>query len=122
MVTVTVGILGTLLAVLLASCDIRSLFYFFQKVLGLLSSGVVGIFILGIFTRRTSAAAALVGTAALVWVTRFTDLYFFLYATVDIGVTVGTGFLASFLWPQRASIAALTWRGRRPNSARANDV
>ena len=99
--TAFVGFLGTGIALLLASTPIDSLFFFFQKMLGLISSGLVGIFILGIFTRRAHARGALVGAAmsvpVLYFLSQYTSLHFYLYAIVGIGTAVGVGYLASLL-------------------------
>jgi SSS family solute:Na+ symporter len=101
--TVLLGLIAVATAFVLVAYDIRSLWFFFQKCLGLVSSGVVGVFILGIFTRRASAAGALIGaaaaTAALVYVTWFSPLHFYLYAVVGITTCVVVGYLASLMWP-----------------------
>jgi Na+/proline symporter len=104
--TVLLGVIAVTTAFVLVTYDIRSLWFFFQKCLGLLSSGLVGVFILGIFTRRASASGALVGaataTAALVYVIWFTPLHFFLYPVVGITTCVVVGYLASLLLPAEA--------------------
>lgn len=100
--TVLVGVLGTLGALALARTDERSLFLLFQKAVGLLSSGVAGIFLLGLFTRRVGSGAALLGAAAgtgvLVWVTWFSPLHPFWSAAVGIGSCVVAGLLAALVW------------------------
>ena len=63
----------------------------------------MGVFLLGIFTRRASAAGVLVGAAAsiavLVYVTWFSPLHFYLYAVVGIATCVVVGYLASLVLP-----------------------
>ncbi len=114
-IVVAMGALATVTASILAGFDISSLFFFFQTMLGLVSSGLVGIFILGIFTRRSTSSGvltgALVSLAVLVWVTQFTAINFYLYAVIGIGTAVMVGYLASLvLGRPRTDIEGLTWR------------
>jgi Na+/proline symporter len=101
--TVLLGVIAVATAFVLVTYDIRSLWFFFQKCLGLVSSGLAGVFILGVFTRRASATGVLIGataaTAALVYVTWFSPLHFYLYAVVGITTCVVVGYLASLVWP-----------------------
>ncbi len=101
--TLVIGLLGTLIALILASTDIRSLFFYFQTLLGLITSGVVGVFILGIFTRRANAAGSLIGAAVstglLFYVTQYTALHFYWYAIIGIGSCVLVGYIGSLLTP-----------------------
>lgn len=101
--TVLLGVLAIGTACLLVSFDIQSLWFFFQKTLGLVSSGLVGVFLLGVFTRRASAAGVLTGAAAsvavLIWATWFSSLHFYLYAVIGIATCVVVGYVASFLLP-----------------------
>lgn len=112
-VTVLAGVFGTVAAVALASFEIRSLFFLFQEILGLLTSGLVGVFLLGVFTRRASGpavlAGAVAGTLALAWVGRTTSLHFYLYPVVGIGVTLLVGLLLSLVRPQGKLAPGLTW-------------
>ena len=92
-----------LLAAALVRFDIKSLFFFFQKVLGLLGSGLTGIFILGVFTKRATSLGALTGagltTLLLAYIVFFTDINFYWYATIGIPFCVITGYLFSFITP-----------------------
>ncbi|MCK5941888.1 MAG: sodium:solute symporter, partial [Planctomycetes bacterium] len=71
--------------------------------LGLLSSGLVGVFALGIFTRRASSRGVLVGAAAAIavmaWLTWFSAVHFYLYAVIGIPTCVVVGYLASLALP-----------------------
>ena len=97
------GLLAMLLAAALVRFDIKSLFFFFQKVLGLLGSGLTGIFILGVFTKRATSLGALTGagltTLLLAYIVFFTDINFYWYATIGIPFCVITGYLFSFITP-----------------------
>lgn len=55
------GGLGTVLAVMMATWNILSLLDYFNSILGLLSSGLGGLFIMGIFFDRIDARGALLG-------------------------------------------------------------
>ncbi len=101
--TVLLGVIAVATASLLVTFDIQSLWFFFQKCLGLLSSGVVGIFALGIFTKRASSRGVLLGAfssiAALVYMTWFTSLHFYLYAVIGITTCLVIGYVASLVMP-----------------------
>ncbi len=110
---VGIGTLAVITAFALATYDIKSLFFFFQKVLGLLGSGLAGIFILGIFTNRTHAMGALIGaivsTLLLAYIVFFTPIHFYLYAVIGILTCVLVGYISSILIPaKQGSIAGLT--------------
>lgn len=114
-ITVLTGVLGTLIACLLASYSIQSLYFFFQEIIGLLSSALAGIFILGIFTRRTHGTGALAGAvislAVLYFIKFHTPIHFYLYPLIGIPVCVLSGYLISFLLPDHGkSLKGLTYR------------
>jgi SSS family transporter len=116
---VGLGVIAVATASALATFDIRSLWFLFQQCLGLVSSGLVGVFILGIFTRRASAAGVLVGAAAsvavLVHVTWFSPLHFYLYPVLGITTCVVVGYLASLALPGRPrDLTGLTRRTSSP--------
>ena len=103
--TVALGAVAVGTAWVLVTYDIQSLWFFFQKCLGLLSSGLVGVFMLGVFTRRASSRGALVGAAAsiavMTWLTWFSEVHFYLYAVVGIPTCVVAGYVASLALPDR---------------------
>ena len=113
--TIVLGTIGTLLAIVLASWDVKSLLFLFQKLLGLTGSGLVGMFILGIFTRRANATGALTGAAAsfliLLYIYLYTDVNFYMYAIVGILSTVVIGYVVSLLTPDsKKDITGLSWQ------------
>ena len=81
--------------------------------LGLLISPLAGLFLLGIFTTRTSALAAAVGAAtsiAVLWyVQRQTPLNFMLYGAVGTSTCVVSALLVSFIARERRALEGLTW-------------
>lgn len=112
--TIGLGVLGTASAMLMAAMPIQSLFDAFNAIIGLLGGGLAGMFLLGIFTRRTSSAGALAGMAIssglLVYVAFFTQIHVFLYAAIGVVTCVIAGYLLSLLIPNTRNIAGLTVR------------
>jgi SSS family solute:Na+ symporter len=116
--TVLMGALGSLAALFLAERDVPSLFFWFLKLLGLVSSGLAGVFFLGIFTRRTTSSGALVGaitsTSVVAWVTFATDLNFYLYGLVGMMTCIVVGYTSSLVLPAgKRDISGLTLHTRR---------
>jgi solute:Na+ symporter, SSS family len=101
--TLLFGFIGTTVAMLMAGFEIRSLWDLFLQSIGLTGSGLAGIFILGIFTRRANSAGVLIGALAsgvvLILLPRYTSLHFFLHAAAGIATCVTIGYLASRLLP-----------------------
>ncbi|MCD8302030.1 MAG: sodium/solute symporter [Prevotellaceae bacterium] len=95
------GLIGVGIALLMATCDILSLLDYFNTLLGLLTGGLGGLFLMGIFLPRVSGRAALtgfvVGTLAVFWVHFCTSASLFLYGAVGIVVSVLTGWLLSLI-------------------------
>ena len=109
------GVFGMFIALLMATWDILSLLDFFQEILGLLSSGLGGLFLMGIFFPRIGAKAATIGFIAgivSVFLTKnFTDTSFLLYGAIGMVVSVCVAWLASFVLQEKRSDALLTWQG-----------
>ena len=101
--TVLLGVFATGAALMMAAYNIQSLWDLFLKIIGLLGSGLAGLFVLGIFTRRANASGALVGVAVsttlLFYVQNNTTLHFFLYSGVGFTTCFVVGYLASLLSP-----------------------
>ena len=99
------GAAGTTLALLFAGADITSLWEQFMSVLGLFGGSMCGLFLLGIFTKRTGGIAALCGAVisafALYWVKTYTDVTFLLYAAIGIVVCVVSGYVLSFVFREK---------------------
>jgi len=113
-VTLFLGILGTATALWVAmnQDQIRSLWDVYTRIIGLVMGGLAGLFALGVFTRRASAAAALIGavTGAAVcgWVAYATRASFFLYPVIGITTCVVVGYLLSLVLPQHKDLRGLT--------------
>ncbi|MEN6384463.1 MAG: sodium/solute symporter [Phycisphaerales bacterium] len=103
--TLFFGILGTALALLFASADIKSLWESFMEVLGLFGGPMCGLFLLGMFTKRVGGTAAIIGAVSgaviLFLVSRYTKVNLVLYASVGIAACVLVGYLMSFVIPEK---------------------
>lgn len=97
------GLIGTGIALALAAGEVQSLLLFFLKVLGLVMSGVAGVFSLGMLDRRARSADALAGAAActalLAWLAFGTSVHLFLYPLAGIPACVAAGMLSARLRP-----------------------
>lgn len=101
--TVFVGILGTIIACLMAAFPVKSLFFLFQEVIGLFGSAIAGIFILGIFIRKANWKGALIGAVLSVIVLALikynTPINFYIYPLIAIPTCVIGGYIFSLLIP-----------------------
>ncbi len=108
------GAAGISFALLLATWNILSLFDYFNFVLGLLTSGLGGLFVMGIFFPRIDGRSALVGfivgTLFLFFINMNTDVSFWLYGAIGIVSTVSIALLFSFIFPNKKEIKGLTWK------------
>ncbi len=113
---VIVGLIGIVFALMLATLDITSLWDQFNTFLGLFTGGLAGLFIMGIFTRRISGAAALIGLiagmAVLFFVQSFSALSFLLYGATGMTASLILALLASLFLPNRKNIEGYTYSTR----------
>ena len=93
------GLLGVALALLMATWNILSLLDYFNTILGLLSSGIGGLFLIGIFFKNVGGKAALIGfltgEAVVFWMNAYTDISFLLYGFIGMLVCVVVGVVLS---------------------------
>ena len=99
------GGIGIGLALFMAMSNILSLFDYFNYILGLLASGLGGLFFMGIFIPRIKGNAAIIGfiggfIAVLITKTQ-TDIHLMLYGFIGMVSTVIIGLLASMLIPEK---------------------
>lgn len=108
------GIIGLLLALFMATWEILSMLDFFQEILGLLTSGLGGLFLMGIFFPRIGGKSALIGFCSgvlSVFVIKYTtDTSFLLYGAIGLVVSVLVAFLFSFIMKEERPAKALTWQ------------
>ena len=110
LLTVALGMFGTLTALALAEAEIHSLWDLFQGLIGLFAGGLAGLFVLGLFSRRANGAGALVGVTASAGLLYLAQPYvhFFLYPLVGITSCVLVGYLASLILSGHPKTAGLT--------------
>lgn len=106
------GVFATALSVVLLYADIRSLLDFFQELLGLFAGASMGLFFLGIFSRRANATGAIAGvvvsSAVMAYVTFFTPLTFWLFSVLGFLTCYGVGVLVSRFTTGRSQPEGLT--------------
>jgi Na+/proline symporter len=88
----------------MATLQITSMFALWNMILGLLGGGIVGLYFLGMFSRRANTAGAIVGAVASVgwslWL-KSTDAHFMIYLPSSGLVCMAVGYLASLVLPGR---------------------
>ncbi len=109
------GVLGCGFALLMATWNILSLFDWFNTMLGLLTSGLGALFLMGIAFDRIGGRAALtgflLGTGVLLLVTLYTDLSFLMYGFLGMTTITAISLVASFILPrEKRNLQGLTWR------------
>ena len=93
--------IGLLLALFMATWDIQSFLDFFNEILGLLTSGLGGLFFIAVFMKRVRGYAALVGfiagEVAVFLLSAYTDANFLLYGAIGMVVSIITAWLFSLV-------------------------
>ena len=93
------GLVGLGLALMMATWNIASLLDYFNTILGLLTSGLGGLFVMAVFFPRIKGGAALtgfiVGELVVFLMYLFTDANFFLFGATGIVVSVITAWILS---------------------------
>lgn len=112
-----VGVLGTILAIQLSLMDIKSFFDEFNTFIGLLTSGLGGLFAIGIFMPRVKGYAALcsllVSVGVLLWLKGNSSLNFMLYGLLGIVISMLCALLFSYIIPEKQiKLTGLTWSDR----------
>ncbi len=102
---VVVGGLGVAMALILATFDIASLWDQFNFFLGLLTSGLGGLFMMGVFTKRIGTRAALTGfvgsIAVLLACSAWTSITSTFYGFIGLMSCFVIGYLSSFVYGYR---------------------
>jgi len=103
--TFFIGAIGTVFALMMAQWDIKSLWDQASAIIGLFGGGLGGLFLLGIFTRRTGATAALLALIVSGLVQYYlkvnTSIHIWLYAFSGIVSCFVTGVILSLIIPNR---------------------
>ncbi|APQ16736.1 sodium:solute symporter family transporter [Maribacter hydrothermalis] len=104
-VTIVTGVLGVLLALWMASSNIKSLWDQFYRFLGLFTGGLGGMFLLGMLTKKANATGTLMGlviSAILIWyISVFTDISFLMYAFFGVVSCFIFGYLSSSIFKDK---------------------
>ena len=107
--TVVLGVIGTVTAMILATFEVDFLFDFFLKLIGLLGGGIAGVFLLAVFSKRATAFGAWAGLIAGSGMTAFvvfcTTINFLLYAAIGCVTCVAVGYVASIGFGRRGNPA-----------------
>lgn len=108
------GLLGLGMALVLATWNITSLWDQFNTFLGLLTSGLGALFILGIFFPKVGSKAALFGLigglVVLMWIKESTSFSFLLYGFFGMVASILIALIFSTILPNRKKIAGFTWK------------
>ena len=93
------GMVGLLLALFMATWDIQSFLDFFNEALGLLTSGLGGLFFIAVFMKRVKGYAALAGfvagEAVVFLMSGYTDANFLLFGAAGMVVSIVVAWLLS---------------------------
>ena len=93
------GIIGLLLALFMATWNIQSFLDFFNEALGLLTSGLGGLFFIAVFMKRVKGYAALAGFVAgevvVFLMNEYTDANFLLFGATGMAVSIVVAWLLS---------------------------
>jgi SSS family transporter len=107
-----VGIIGTIMALLLAAQDVKSMMVVWNQMVALVGGGVVGVYSLGMFSTRANGFGAICGALASVIITLivrlYTPLHWGTYIPIAIFSCIIVGYLASLLRPQSKDLKGLT--------------
>ena len=97
--SVVSGMVGLLLALFMATWNIQSFLDFFNEILGLLTSGLGGLFFIAVFMKRVKGYAALtgfiVGEAVVFWMSECTDANFLLFGAIGMVTSIVVAWMLS---------------------------
>lgn len=105
MATIATGVIGVLLALWMASSDIKSLWDQFYKFLGLFTGGLGGMFLLGMLTKKANGTGTMIGLvlSALVifYISNYTDINFLMYAFFGLASCFVFGYTFSLIFKDK---------------------
>lgn len=105
--SIVIGVFGTGVAYAMAQMEIESMFQIWNEIIALVGGGFVGIYMLGIFTRRTNSLGAVVGAlgsvVCLLLVKTYTDVHWVFYTAVATGSCMLLGYLTSLVFPSKVT-------------------
>lgn len=99
--TLTLGILGTTIALVMASANIISLWDTFMKVIGLFGGPLCGVFLLGMLSKKANTLGVILGliagVTAVAYIQMATDVSYILHAGVGIAACMLFGNVFSMI-------------------------
>ena len=112
--SLTAGIAGLLLALLMARLNIQSLLDYFNTILGLLSGSIGALFVMGIFFPTIGSKSAtigfIVGMFTVFYLHFYTQVSFLIFGFISIAVSVSVALLFAVLLKERPNRENLTWK------------
>ena len=114
-----VGAIGTGVALFLAEQNLKSMMSVWIQFSALLGGGIVGVYTLGMFSRRANGFGAICGAIASVIITSavklYTDIHWAAYIPIAILSCIVLGYLCSFFSSSRKNLDGLTvFTARQP--------
>jgi len=110
--TLITGATGVILALVVASADLRSALEAYLNIIGLFGGTISGIFILGVGFKRANGTGAIVGSlvSAVAVILAREYVHFYAYAFIGISTTVTAGLLFSLVTgrQERSKLDGLT--------------
>ena len=99
-ISLAIGIFSILVAMWLARLDVKSAYELFNSFLGQALGALAGVFVLGVFTQKTTALSAFIGfvcATASVFYLKYNvpSISFWMYAFIAIVVTLIVGVIVS---------------------------
>ncbi|MET2986514.1 sodium:solute symporter family transporter [Aureibaculum conchae] len=103
--TISTGIIGMILALWMASSDIKSLWDQFYKFLGLFTGGLGGMFLLGMLTKKANAKGTMIGLVlsaiTIFYISNYTDINFLMYAFFGLTSCFVFGYVFSLMFKEK---------------------
>jgi Na+/proline symporter len=107
-----VGIIGTVMALILAGMDFKSMMVVWAQLGALLGGGIVGVYSLGMFSKRANGFGAICGAVVSIFATAsakaFTDLHWGTYLPIAILSCIFFGYLFSLVGGRSRDLTGLT--------------
>ena len=104
-VTLVSGACGILFALAMATWDIASLWDQYNMFIGLVSSGLAGIFFLGVFCKRANTPGTLIGLAVSCclqyYIAKHQMVHLLLYSGIGVVTTYLVGWVTSYAFPPK---------------------
>ncbi|MEX2235725.1 MAG: sodium/solute symporter [Cyclobacteriaceae bacterium] len=111
--TIVAGGFGIASAMLTAWLNIEFIFNYFQEVLGIFGGSLAGVFILGIFIKRSNSFGAVIGLLAgvvtVLLIKQIANIHPYLYGAISICTCVLIGYFASLFFPPKKELKGLTY-------------